>query len=295
MMNERVDNCPKGPPGPIAYRGKQIDLSDGPVVMGVLNVTTDSFYDGGRYGEYEQAVERALKLVDEGAAILDVGGESSRPGSEPVPAEVQKERILPVIQAVRERWQGWISVDTCSSEVARAAVDQGADMINDISAGRLDPDIKEVVAELGVPCILMHMKGTPKTMQEEPVYGDVVPEIIEHLAERIAVWEDAGVARENILVDPGIGFGKTVDHNLLILKHLRELEVLGRPIVLGTSRKAFVGALLDRDLEGRLVGTLATVAIGAWNGAHILRVHDVQETREVLTIVHAIKEARGLA
>lgn len=294
-MNERVDNCPKGPSGPIACRGKKIDLSDGPVVMGVLNVTPDSFYDGGRYGAYEQAVERAWRMVDEGAAILDVGGESSRPGSDPVPAEVQKERILPVIQAVRERWQGWISVDTCSSDVARAAVEQGADMINDISAGGLDPDMKKVAAELGVPCILMHMKGKPKTMQDKPVYGDVVPEIIEHLAERIAVWEDAGVASENILVDPGIGFGKTVDHNLLILKHLRELEVLGRPIVLGTSRKAFVGALLDRDLEGRLVGTLATVAIGAWNGAHILRVHDVQETREVLAIVHAIKEARGHA
>jgi len=290
-----VDNCPKGPPGPIAYRGKQIDVSDGPVVMGVLNVTPDSFYDGGRYGAREQAVERAWRMVEEGAAILDVGGESSRPGSDPVPASVQKERILPVIQAVRERWEGWISVDTCSSEVARAAVDQGADMINDISAGRLDPDIKEVAAELGVPCILMHMKGTPRTMQEEPVYGDVVAEIIEHLAERIAVWEDAGVARENILVDPGIGFGKTVDHNLLILKRLSELEVLGSPIVLGTSRKAFVGALLDRDLEGRLVGSLATVAIGAWNGADILRVHDVQETREVLTIVRAIKEARGQA
>jgi len=294
-MYERVDNCPKGPSGPIACRGKKIDLSDGPVVMGVLNVTPDSFYDGGRYGAYEQAVERAWRMVDEGAAILDVGGESSRPGSDPVPAEVQKERILPVIQAVRERWQGWISVDTCSSDVARAAVEQGADMINDISAGGLDPDMKKVAAELGVPCILMHMKGKPKTMQDKPVYGDVVPEIIEHLAERIAVWEDAGVASENILVDPGIGFGKTVDHNLLILKHLRELEVLGRPIVLGTSRKAFVGALLDRDLEGRLVGTLATVAIGAWNGAHILRVHDVQETREVLAIVHAIKEARGHA
>jgi len=272
-----------------------MDLSHGPVVMGVLNVTPDSFYDGGRYGAYEQAVERAWRMVEEGVTILDLGGESSRPGSDPVPAEVQKERILPVIQALRECWQGWISVDTCSSVVARAALDQGADMINDISAGRLDPDMKEVAAERGVPCILMHMKGTPKTMQDEPVYGDVVPEIIEHLAERIAVWEDAGVARENILVDPGIGFGKTIGHNLLILKHLRELDVLGRPIVLGTSRKAFVGALLDRDPEDRLVGTLATVAIGAWNGAHVLRVHDVQETREVLTIVHAIKEARGHA
>jgi dihydropteroate synthase len=152
-----------------------------------------------------------------------------------------------------------------------------------------------VAAEFGVPCILMHMKGTPKVMQDDPVYGDVVKEIIEHLAERVALWEDAGIASENLLVDPGIGFGKTVDHNLLILKHLREFEVLGRPIVLGTSRKAFVGALLGRDPEDRLVGTLATVAIGAWNGANILRVHDVQETREVLTIVRAIKEARGNA
>ena len=263
--------------------------------MGVLNVTPDSFYDGGRYGAYEQAVERAWRMVEEGATLLDVGGESSRPGSDSVPPEVQKERILPVIRAVREGWQGWISVDTCSGEVARAAVDAGADIINDISAGRMDPDIIKVAAELGVPCILMHMKGTPKVMQDDPVYEDVVREIIEHLAERIAVWEDAGIAGEDLLVDPGIGFGKTVDHNLLILKHLRDFEVLGRPIVLGTSRKAFVGTLLDRDPEDRLVGTLATVAIGAWNGAHILRVHDVQETREVLTIVRAIKEARGNA
>ena len=294
-MEERVDKCPKGPPSPIACRGKQMDLSDGPVVMGVLNVTPDSFYDGGRYGAYEPAVERARRMVEEGATILDVGGESSRPGSDPVPAAIQKERILPVIRAVRERWQGWISVDTCSSEVARAAVDQGADMINDISAGRLDPEMKEAAAELGVPCILMHMRGTPRTMQDKPVYGDVVREIIGHLAERIAIWEDAGVAREKILVDPGIGFGKTVDHNLLILKNLREFEVLGRPIVLGTSRKAFVGALLDRGVADRLAGTLATLAIGAWNGADVLRVHDVQETREVLTIVRAIKEARGQA
>jgi dihydropteroate synthase len=263
--------------------------------MGVLNVTPDSFYDGGRYDAHEKAVERAVRMIGEGAAILDVGGESSRPGSEPVPVGVQKERILPVIKAVRRDWQGWISVDTCSSEVARAAVDQGADMINDISAGLMDPKMKKVAAELGVPCILMHMKGTPKTMQDEPVYGDVVPEIIESLAERITVWEDAGVSRENILVDPGIGFGKTIEHNLLILKHLSEFEVLGRPIVLGTSRKAFVGALLDREAEDRLVGTLATVAIGAWNGADILRVHDVQESREVLTIVGAIKEARRQA
>ncbi len=295
MMKLRVDNSPKGPPGPTVCRGKRLDFSDGPVVMGVLNVTPDSFYDGGRYGERKQAVVRAERVIREGAAILDVGGESSRPGSDPVPAAVQKDRILPVIHAVREYWQGWISVDTCSAEVARAAVEAGADMINDISAGRLDPDMKFVAAESGVPCILMHMKGTPKTMQDRPVYEAVVPEIIDYLAERMAVWEDAGVSRENMLLDPGIGFGKTVRHNLLILRHLRDLEALGRPIVLGTSRKGFVGALLGRDVDDRLTGTLATVAIGAWNGADVLRVHDVEETREVLTIVRAIREVRGQA
>lgn len=295
MMKARVDICPKGPAGPVAYRKKRFDFSDGPLVMGVLNVTPDSFYDGGRYNAHEQAVERALRMVDEGAAILDVGGESSRPGAAPVPPAAQKDRILPVIHAVRERWEGWVSVDTCSSEVARAAVDQGADMINDISAGRMDPNMKEVAAELGVPCILMHMKGTPRTMQAKPTYGSVVPEIIGYLEERITAWEDAGVSRDNILIDPGIGFGKTVHHNLLILKHLGEFEVLGRPIVLGTSRKSFIGTLLDRDVEDRLLGTLTTVAIGAWNGADILRAHDVKETREVLTIVRAIKEARGQA
>jgi dihydropteroate synthase len=294
-MNERVDNCPKGPPIPTARRGQGVDLADGPAVMGVLNVTPDSFYDGGRYDARERAVERAWRMIEEGAAILDVGGESTRPGADPVPASLQKERILPVIETVRERWQGSISVDTCSSEVARTALHHGADLINDISAGRLDPEMKAVAAEAGVPCILMHMQGTPRTMQQNPAYENVVREIIEDLAERIAVWEDAGVSRENLLVDPGIGFGKTLDHNLLILKHLSEFRELGRPIVLGTSRKTFIGTLLDRDVEDRLVGSLATVAIGAWNGADILRVHDVQETREVLTIVRAIKEARGQA
>jgi dihydropteroate synthase len=293
MMKERVDNRPKGPPNPIVYRDKRIDFSEGPFAMGVLNVTPDSFYDGGRYSGPEKAVERALELVEEGATVLDVGGESTRPGTDPVPADVQKERILPVIEAVRERWEGWISVDTCSGEVARAAVERGADMINDVSAGRMDPSMKEVAAGLGVPCILMHMRGTPKTMQDQPTYASVVPEIIEHLGERITAWEKAGVSRDKILIDPGIGFGKTVDHNLLILKYLCEFQVLGRPIVLGTSRKSFIGTLLGRDVEDRLVGTLATVAVGAWNGADVLRVHDVQETREVLSIVRAIKEARG--
>jgi dihydropteroate synthase len=292
MMNARVEHRPKGPPAPITYREKRLDLSNGPVLMGVLNVTPDSFYDGGRYDDRDRAVRRAFTLIEAGATILDVGGESTRPGSDSVPAEVQKERTLPVIEAVRERWDGWISVDTCSAEVARDAVEHGADMINDISAGRLDPGMREVAAEQGVPCVLMHMKGTPKTMQHLPTYTAVVPEIIEHLEESITGWERAGVCRDKILIDPGIGFGKTVNHNLLILKHLHELRVLGRPIVLGTSRKSFIGTLLHRDAEERLVGTLATAAIGAWNGADVLRVHDVQETREVVTIVRAVRSAQ---
>lgn len=294
-MKARVDSCPKALLGPIEYRGKRVDFSNGPLVMGVLNVTPDSFYDGGRYDSLERAVERALRMIDEGAAILDVGGESSRPRSDPVPAAVQKERILPVIRAVRERWEGWISVDTCSGDVARAAVKHGADMINDISAGRMDPKMKRIAAELGVPCILMHMQGTPRTMQENPTYGSVVREIIEVLEQSVRAWEDAGVSRERILIDPGIGFGKTVEHNLALLKHLYEFRVLGRPIVLGTSRKSFIGTLLDCDVEDRLSGTLATAAIAAWNGADILRMHDVRETRQVLTMVRAIREARGQA
>jgi dihydropteroate synthase len=263
--------------------------------MGVLNVTPDSFYDGGRYQGRAKAVERAKRMIAAGAAILDVGGESSRPGSDPVSAAVQKERVLPVIEAVREDWDGWISVDTCSGEVARAAVQAGADMINDISAGRMDPAMKEVAAGLGVPCILMHMQGTPKNMQQRPTYADVVRDIVEHLAERIRLWEAAGVSREKILLDPGIGFGKTGRHNLLILKHLREFKALGRPIVLGTSRKSFIGSLLGRDAEERLAGSLATAAIGVWNGADILRVHDVPETLDVVKIVRAIQEVRGRA
>ncbi len=260
--------------------------------MGVLNVTPDSFYDGGRYFDRGKAVERARRMIDDGAAILDVGGESSRPGSDSVAPSVQKERVLPVIEAIRSFWDGWISVDTTSSEVARAAVEAGADMINDISAGRMDPEMKWFVGERGIPCILMHMKGTPKTMQQNPVYESVVQEVYTYLEERMAEWEAAGTSRERILLDPGIGFGKTLTHNLLLLKHLRVFKALGRPLVLGTSRKRFIGTLLGRDTEERLYGTLASVAVGAWNGADVLRVHDVRETRDVLRIVHAVREVR---
>lgn len=280
-------------PGPVCSRAKRMDFSGRPLLMGILNVTPDSFSDGGRYLEAEKAVVRALQMVREGADILDLGGASSRPGSELVPDGVQIERILPVIRKVREEWGGWISVDTYSSAVARAAVEAGADMINDISAGTIDPAIMEVAALTKVPVVLMHMKGTPRTMQIDPSYGSLFGEMVAYFEERIRAWEDAGVPRERILIDPGIGFGKTVAHNLRILKHLREFRVIGRPIVLGTSRKSFIGAVLNRAVEERLIGTLATLAVGVWNGAHVLRVHDVAEAREVLLMVHAILKSDG--
>lgn len=278
-------------PPPIQYQKKQLDFSGSPLLMGVLNITPDSFFDGGCYDTYEKAAERAFQLIDEGTDILDIGGASSRPGSEFVSDEEQMKRVLPVIQAVRKKWDGWISIDTYSSGVAKAALDQGADIINDISAGRIDPEMKEVAQTTGVPCILMHMKGTPKNMQTDPSYVSLMSEILEYFEERIQNWVAAGVSREQILVDPGIGFGKTLKHNLSLLKNLQEFEVLGRPVVLGTSRKSFIGAVLGRDVEDRLVGTLATLVAGAQNGAHVFRVHDVPESREALNMFHAIRRA----
>lgn len=280
-------------PAPIVCRGKRMDFSVRPLLMGVLNVTPDSFSDGGRFVRCEKAVERAFQMIEEGADILDLGGASSRPGSDPVADEVQKQRVLPVIREIRKTWDGWISVDTCSSDVARAAIDTGADILNDISAGRMDAAMKEVAAEKGVPVVLMHMKGTPKTMQSDPTYASLFRELLDYFEERIRVWTEAGVSRDRILIDPGIGFGKTSLDNLQILKHLEEFKVFGRPVVLGTSRKSFIGAVLHKDVQERLIGTLATVAIAAWNGAHVVRVHDVAETREVLAMVHAIRQSES--
>lgn len=285
---EALDSALEVRPGPVRSRSKCMDFSGRPLLMGVLNVTPDSFSDGGRYLEAGKAVERARRMIQEGADILDLGGASSRPGSDLVPDRIQLERILPVIHRVREEWDGWISVDTYSSTVARAALEAGADMINDISAGAIDPAIMKVVAVAEVPVVLMHMKGTPKTMQLDPSYKSLFGEMVAYFEERIRLWEKAGVPRERILIDPGIGFGKTVEHNLRIVKHLGGFRVIGRPIVLGTSRKSFIGTVLNRAVEERLVGSLATVAVGIWNGAHVLRVHDVAESREVLLMVHAI-------
>jgi dihydropteroate synthase len=259
------------------------------VVMGILNVTPDSFYDGGRYTQAEVAVQRALQMVQDGADIVDIGGESTRPGSQPVPEEEELRRVLPVIQAVRERADVPISIDTTKSCVAVRALQAGACMVNDISGLGFDPHMAEVVARHGALCCIMHIQGTPQTMQQNPQYEDVVRDISRYFEERLALAERTGIPRENIWLDPGIGFGKTVQHNLEILRRLREFTAFGLPILIGTSRKSFIGKILgDLPPEERLEGTAATVAIAIMNGANAVRVHDVREMARVARMTDAV-------
>ncbi|GIV20816.1 MAG: dihydropteroate synthase [Armatimonadota bacterium] len=263
------------------------------VVMGILNVTPDSFYDGGRYAQVEAAVQRALQMVEEGADILDIGGESTRPGSQPVPEEEELHRVLPVIEAVRERTDTPISIDTTKSRVAERALQAGACMVNDISGLGFDPRMAEVVAQHGALCCIMHIQGTPQTMQQNPQYEDVVRDISRYFEQRLAMAERAGIPREHIWLDPGIGFGKRVEHNLEILRRLREFTVFGLPLLIGTSRKSFIGKVLgDLPPEERLEGTAATVAIAIMNGANAVRVHDVRAMVRVARMTDAV--CRGI-
>jgi dihydropteroate synthase len=259
------------------------------LVMGIVNVTPDSFSDGGRYITLEAAVAHARRLVEEGADILDIGGESTRPGAEPVPLNEELRRVIPAIRAVREALPDvCLSVDTYKSAVAGEALKSGVDMINDVSALSFDPEMARVAAEAGAPVVLMHMKGTPKTMQHSPTYDDVMQEIIDFLQERIGWAVSQGIPQENIIVDPGIGFGKRPEHNTQILQRLGELRGLGRPILLGTSRKSFLGALTKRPVEERLEETIASVVVGVLNGADIVRVHDVKAVKHALAVADAV-------
>lgn len=256
--------------------------------MGVLNVTPDSFSDGGLYLGADAAVAHAARLVDEGADVLDVGGESSRPGAESVAAAEQIRRTAPVIRRVREFWPGPISIDTTRAEVAAAARAAGADWINDISALRDDPDLVDLVGEWGCPVVLMHMRGTPRTMQADPGYTDIGREVTDFLADR-ADWAQArGVARERIILDPGIGFGKTWEHNLALLRDLPRLIALGYPVLVGLSRKSFLGRISNTAPEDRLEGSLVGAVRAVQLGARIVRVHDVLATRRALTVARAI-------
>jgi len=258
--------------------------------MGVVNVTPDSFSDGGRYLDAGDALAQGLALVREGAAILDIGGESTRPGSDPVPTDEELRRVLPVVEALAARVGVPISVDTAKAEVARRALDAGAALVNDVSALRADPEMVEVVAELGAPVCLMHMQGAPKTMQEDPHYDDVVDDVLQFLEERMAFALARGVAEDQLLLDPGVGFGKTVEHNLTLLRHLDRFVALGRPVVLGTSRKRFLGAILGSEPGDRVIGTVATTVIGLLAGAHVFRVHDVKPNFEALRVALAVRE-----
>ncbi|MBM4087601.1 MAG: dihydropteroate synthase [Planctomycetes bacterium] len=258
------------------------------LVMGVLNVTPDSFSDGGQHFAAEAAVRHGLEMVEAGADIIDVGGESTRPGAETVPETDEIRRVVPVIEALMAKATPFISIDTYKPAVAAAALDAGARMVNDVN-GLRDAKMMALVARRGVPAVIMHMQGMPRDMQKNPTYADVVGDILAFLRAQIAAAVRAGVAAERLIVDPGIGFGKTVAHNLEILRRLDEFRSLGRPVMIGTSRKSFIGQVLGVPVEQRLMGTAATVAWAVAKGAKIVRVHDVREAVQVVRMCDAIK------
>ena len=251
--------------------------------MGIVNVTPDSFSDGGLFLDAAAAIEHGRRLRAEGAEILDVGGESTRPGADPVSEEEELERVVPVIEAL----DGTVSIDTTKARVARAALAAGATIVNDVSAFRFDPEIAAVTAEAGAGCVLMHMLGEPRTMQDDPRYGDVVSDVKAFLEERLAFAVAEGIPEERVWLDPGIGFGKTLDHNLELLARLDEIVAIGRPVVIGTSRKSFLGKLTGRQTDERLAGTIATNIIAYERGARVFRVHDVAPNVDALQVAGA--------
>lgn len=264
------------------------------LIMGILNVTPDSFSDGGNYTEVKKAVEQAKKMLEEGADILDIGGESTRPGSDPVSKKEQIMRVIPVIKGIRKELSKTIpiSIDTSLGEVAKAALIAGANIINDISAGQIEPSILKIASEYKVPIILMHMQGLPKTMQENPTYTAVVSEVLGFLKIRIEQALQAGIKKQNIIIDPGIGFGKKTMDNIQLLAHLDELVKLGYPVLLGSSRKRFMGSLCAVSAPTELVtATAVTTALGVMSGVSIFRVHDVKENRQAADLAWAIKYA----
>lgn len=271
-----------------------LEMGDRTLIMGVVNVTPDSFFDGGRYLEPQLAIAHGLELERQGAAILDVGGESTRPGAQPVSMEEELTRVIPVVEGLAAQSKVPVSIDTFKPEVARAAVSSGATLINDIT-GLRHPAMVEVAMELGVPVVVMHMLGDPGTMQSlaDPAsaYGDVVTDIIHWLEERLSAAEEQGLERHQMLVDPGLGFGKTVDQNLELLARLGEFRSLGCPLLVGPSRKSFIGAVLEQPVDQRVEGTLATVVACALEGVEVVRVHDVAPAVRVAKVADAIRHA----
>lgn len=270
-----------------------IDLSRGPVLMGVINVTPDSFSDGGKFLDHARAIEHGMRLVSEGAAILDIGGESTRPGSNPISVDEEIARVIPVIEGLRNAG-AVLSIDTRNAATMRAAVAAGASIVNDISALTHDAEALSVVAGLGISMCLMHMQGNPQTMQADPHYDNVVEEVYDYLSSRINACIAAGVAQNKIMIDPGIGFGKTLEHNIKLLQNLDKFQSLGCVILLGVSRKSFISKIMNGDAppDARLPGSLAAALYGYQKGAQIFRVHDVAETKQAFAVHAAITQTR---
>ena len=260
------------------------------LIMGILNVTPDSFSDGGKFKSHDQAIGHAVKMIKEGANIIDIGGESTRPGAKAVQLEEELMRIIPIIEAIRLKSDCLISIDTYKSKVAEAALDAGADMVNDISGLTFDHNMASLVAERNVPVIIMHIKGKPRDMQKNPNYDNLIKEIKVFYELQIAIAKRAGIDSGNIILDPGIGFGKRLEDNFEIIRELGQISTMGYPVLLGPSRKSFIGLTLDLPIEERMEGTLASITAGVINGARIVRVHDIRATRRTLTITEKIME-----
>lgn len=275
--------------GYLITRHGKLDFARRTLIMGIINVTPDSFFDGGQRFDPATAVADGLAMAANGADILDVGGESTRPGAEPVSEQDELSRVLPVVRGLRRETQTPISIDTYKSAVARAALDAGADIVNDVSALRFDAAMAALVAAENVPVVLMHMLGTPQTMQRDPRYSDVVREVRDFLAAQMFEAMDAGISQEQIVLDPGIGFGKTRDHNLQLLRGLPALAALGRPLLVGVSRKGFIGAILNLKAPDRLEGSIAAAVAAILGGANMVRVHDVGETLRAARVADAIR------
>lgn len=287
LITETLENY-TGELKPVSNSEYEFNFADRTYIMGILNVTPDSFSDGGEFNRLDIAVKRAKEMVDKGADIIDIGGESTRPGSDPLPLEEELERVLPVIERLSSEIDVPISIDTYKSKVGEAALEAGADIINDITGFKEEPELAKVAAEYGAPVVLMHIQGKPKNMQQNPSYEDLISEILDYLRKSIDIALEAGIAREKIIIDPGIGFGKTTEHNLEIMRRLGEFKSLGQPILLGTSRKSMIGNTLDLPVDERVEGTAATVALGIANGANIVRVHDVKEMARVAKMTDAM-------
>jgi len=288
-VSSEILDCITGGNKTISWGTRTLDFTHKTYVMGILNRTPDSFYPGSRSATIKEAMKNAREMISAGVDIIDVGGESTRPGSEPVPEDEEIRRVIPVVQALRAESDVIVSVDTRRKEIAERALDAGADIINDISGLRHNEDLARLVARRKVPVVLMHMRGTPKNMQKNPYYRNTMSEILRELQQSIAAAIGAGIAPEMIIVDPGIGFGKRIQDNLRIIRELASLKSLAFPILVGLSRKGFIGEILDRPVEKRLIGTVTANTLAILNGANIIRVHDVADAVEMVKIIDSVR------